>query len=1160
MHRKTLRVILYLLLLMVLLVGAAFSGLNWYLESNKTKLIQQLEALRGGVASFSAVKVQAWQHFPTVSITMDSVSLHDSLFTEHQIPLLELSQIRVDFSLSKILQDNIEIKRIHLHNGQINIFTDQDGYSNLKSFFPAINQESGTQVEEAEESFLLGDTKLELHVSKVNLRFIDELKNKHIEATANELLLNVNQSSRKIDAHLNVDLKVKELAFNTSKGGFLKDSRVKGQLKVQMEDGIVIIPMSPLCINDQDFLVGADIFTDKKTASRLYFNNSATNYNEAVKLLTPRIQEKMNSFHIAGLFPTETLIEGTFEPGKAPNITVNFELTDREVRVKDYFFENFSAEGRFSNWLFDDERLVTKGKNNVRVEFSKLAAQYGDFHLETPDLLLLSKPGNLLIKSNLKVKGEAPAISDWFKTKQFQFDKGRFELEAKIDGPLDDINELIISSDANLVLQDIDVLYKSGDVIFPLDRLVLKKVADEGYFKMGSSKFNPIHDLNLEGSLKKLPAILVDIADQRASSEVIIDAKKISWTEFLNYFGTSPSKEKTDTEKKQTLKKTISGVHQHFHPKISLVVDTLTYYDKLLLTNFFSYLYFEDEHTLVLKETILQYGEGLINLSGSMDISNPYHTPFSLNFTAEHLNLQKLLPSLNYFGIQMLANMDSLPADLNLSLQHQGVINDSIGLLEEFNSGKITFNDGQSGKIKGLILYEPVSEGLDTKITIEGKPELINEFYDSEDFFFSGGSLKVDFSYQGDIEYVDQLVQEAKVNLSIKDSEIYDKPIDVYFPIKELSVDASQGNANFDLTLQSDSLKRKLNLKGKFDNLDAFLLDNVNKAFQVNAEAFSPKFYWQDFESLLEPGRDSQDTNEDINAVRESIKALLRTFDPEFKLRFDTLVYSDKLILESVHTGLDLLDSNFLKLDKTGFTFHKGTVQLNAQFDLGGTNRLPFEAVLQTDHLDIASLMQNLDYLGIQSLQEAENLTGELSMQLDLVGIFDGDLQTLVPDATNAIVTFNLQNVTIEGFQAIEDFAKKINMKRRFADIRFAPLSNTITIRNSEMKIPLMEIQSNAIQLFIEGIFRLNGGNGNIWISLPLKNLKKPNLNKIPEKTGYALTGDKVYLEINIDSINESTIKFRLGKKKFYKDRGILKQFKLDKKQYRLLRKNAKGN
>ncbi|MBK9017615.1 MAG: hypothetical protein IPM82_28190 [Saprospiraceae bacterium] len=130
-------------------------------------------------------------------------------------------------------------------------------------------------------------------------------------------------------------------------------------------------------------------------------------------------------------------------------------------------------------------------------------------------------------------------------------------------------------------------------------------------------------------------------------------------------------------------------------------------------------------------------------------------------------------------------------------------------------------------------------------------------------------------------------------------------------------------------------------------------------------------------------------------------------------------------------------------------------------------------------------------------------------------------------------------------------------MKKRFEQLRFAPLENHLSIKGKDIDIPLMEIQSNAINMFIEGTYSY-GDNTNIWISIPLDNLNTPDGSVIPPKRGYAATKRKIYVEFTADKNGENTLKFRFRKKQFYKQRGMPKQYRADLKMYRNMRKEQK--
>ena len=104
-------------------------------------------------------------------------------------------------------------------------------------------------------------------------------------------------------------------------------------------------------------------------------------------------------------------------------------------------------------------------------------------------------------------------------------------------------------------------------------------------------------------------------------------------------------------------------------------------------------------------------------------------------------------------------------------------------------------------------------------------------------------------------------------------------------------------------------------------------------------------------------------------------------------------------------------------------------------------------------------------------------------MNLDLEGSVTADGKALVTEATQGMLNFYLEDLEIKGFQPLHAIGKKLKMKNRFDDIIFAPIESKIQINGNNMAFPLTEIQSNAVHLFLEGIFSF-GYDTNLWICL----------------------------------------------------------------------------
>ena len=605
-------------------------------------------------------------------------------------------------------------------------------------------------------------------------------------------------------------------------------------------------------------------------------------------------------------------------------------------------------------------------------------------------------------------------------------------------------------------------------------------------------------------------------------------------------------------------------------------IDTLQYFDLLELHDFRSGVYFENEDTIVLDRTSFKYGEGEVDFNVKMDISDPQRTPFEFYMKANKINLKKLLPPFDYFNIKLLADIENQPENISFEIKHRGILDDQKGLIPNTSNGEIKFEVDNGETLWGKIFYEPstfstVSQhnkigAVKTKIELEGNPIVFNEFFKTDEFFFDKGDFYVHFEYEGNVTNFEELLNRSDAVFFMQNSEVFYKTANVTFPVSELVLNLREDNADFQVYMWFDSLKQEINLDGQIQNLSELLLENTGKQIKSAVDLNAPKIKMKQLAYIFAPANvPKPEQKQSIEALKVTSIGLLNTFDPILHIYLDTFVYSEKLMIEELETGVRLVGKDSVLLEKMSFKFHDGRVSVNGVCDFGTKDAAPFSAKFATNELDIVQVFESLNHLGFESLKDIDYLSGSTTLNLDLSGIIDDDAKGLVDSATNGTLEFELRNIVIEGFEPLDLLAKKIKMKKRFEKIRFAPITNLLTIKGNDIQIPEMEIQSNAINMFIEGTLsyaadgngKHNSNNTNLWVSIPLDNLKSSDRSIIPKKRGYAATRRKVYLELKANKKGKNKFKLRTSKRKFYKHRGILNQYREDKKKYRKMRKEG---
>lgn len=1147
---------------------AIFAG-NRYLASNKTKILDQLSFLNEGVISFDETSISLYKNFPKATITLHNVWVKDSLFDQHQQALLQVEKLHAAFSIIDIWEKKIEINGIQLENGVINMLTQQNNYSNVKNLLK--KQLNPTLKKEKETSWKSVDLKtkaLDLSLSNIQVNLTNAVKTTDIHAKINHLSTSLDLEKENLAAQIQLDLGIDQLVFKKEKGAFLPNSQLRGQFDFIWKDSSVLIPPFDLQINEETFLFSGEFYTKGDKPSILLFENKATRLAKISPLLIPNIQKVVAPYDIPAPFYSKTKLITTFQPEDHPIIEVDFKFKNQAVTVFDIPFKQTTVTGNFRNRIYSDERQTTEGKKRFRLHLENVTTQQGQFYIQTDKAYAWKTPEQgLQLKTAAVISGEARGISDWLGNNQFLFENGKFKLEAAIDGSLQDINSILTETNADLELRDFTVVYQPANVRFPFRAMTLEKEAGDAKFSIINSSFQ--HDLWLNGNLKNIPALLIALANQKAKGQARIQSKKLTWTDFVNFFAenglSTNRKNKSEREKKKSMKTTVKGLYHNFEPVIGIEIDTLAYFDLLRLDNFKTGLHFENEHTLILEKTSFDYDGGEVVFKGKLDISQPHQTPFEFELTTKKLNLAKALPTLNYLNINMLKELEQLPDDLNLTIQHKGTLDDEKGLVANSSTGKIVFDSNNSKDLVGTINYEPDTTTLATTtknafgmvhIDLAGNPKVFNNFFKTDQFFFKDGRFEVAFNYKGNVQNVKELLSDGDAVFSLKESEVYYQPVGVTFPLTEIDLKLEGDKANFDFYLLSDSLREKIHLTGNIDHLSELLLGRERDDLTTEVNLSAPKLTWTHFLSIF---ASNEAATEETESMKATLKGILQTFNPHFHVEVDSFIYSDQLVFEDLKTGVHLSDSATIILEATNFDFHKGHILVDGQFDLGQKFITPFAASIQTEHLVLKELVESLNYLSLPSLKNMTKLGGAVTMDFDLSGVIDDYKSSLIPNATKGRLAFDLQDVVVIGFQPLDAISSRLSMEKRFQELRFAPIIGELTINGQEIHFPQLEIQSNAIHLFMEGTLSY-GTLTDIWVSIPLNNLKRTNRYIIPEKTGYAASKRKVYIEVTSAENGDNQFKFRLFKRRFYRTRNILEQYKIDKKRDRTIRKALRKN
>ncbi|MBA4140299.1 MAG: hypothetical protein H0X70_07300, partial [Segetibacter sp.] len=205
-----------------------------------------------------------------------------------------------------------------------------------------------------------------------------------------------------------------------------------------------------------------------------------------------------------------------------------------------------------------------------------------------------------------------------------------------------------------------------------------------------------------------------------------------------------------------------------------------------------------------------------------------------------------------------------------------------------------------------------------------------------------------------------------------------------------------------------------------------------------------------------------------------------------------------RFIGHNVNASVTLLEDSY-NLNKVSLQHGGGSMQIDGS--LRGTNEYYQEAKVKVnmDNVDINKVLYAFNNFG-QDAIKSDNIQGKFTTTINVRMDIDRQLKK-TPANIEGNVDFSLKNGALINFQPIQKLQNFLFKNRDFKDIRFAELKDRLDLKDGDIKINRMEIQSTALSMFVEGVYSLKG-NTDISIQVPLSNLKKRSVDYNPENTG----------------------------------------------------------
>lgn len=401
----------------------------------------------------------------------------------------------------------------------------------------------------------------------------------------------------------------------------------------------------------------------------------------------------------------------------------------------------------------------------------------------------------------------------------------------------------------------------------------------------------------------------------------------------------------------------------------------------------------------------------------------------------------------------------------------------------------------------------------------------LNDIIATETFEFNKGTLKADVVYRGAI--YDSATTAPNINgyVKIKDGWL------VYGP-RQIQLEQFNGDLIFsgtdvyfkNITALAQGNKIQMNIKGT--NLLTIINSDPSKA-TLEATVHSPEIDISKFTSFVGGRQKMKRKTKGGGRFRSAASRIDKLLD---QCSIISAISADKIKLKKF-TASDLktnilLTNQVWALRNTSFKHAGGEITLDGALRNGTKDYNPVNLTATLSNIDISKLFYAFNNFKLSSLN-SKNLQGKLNSQINLSGALL-EKADLVPSSLKGAITLSLKEGELNNFEPLESMSNFLLKNRDFSHISFSEIKNRFDFNGSHVYINRMEIQSNVLSLFMEGLYDISGKETDLQIQVPLSNLKKRKPDYIPEKKGVnSNAGVSVY--VNAKSNDKGDINFSYG-------------------------------
>jgi hypothetical protein len=683
----------------VIVILLIWLGAAYYINHNNKAILgtilAQLNANVNGKIGVQSMETTLLKGFPGVSVSLKKVELKDSLFATHQHELLNADDIEVSLNIFSLIAGNVKINKITINNASIYIYTDSTGYSNTSMFKP---KNKGAKTSANQKAFEIK----RIDFNQVNLIINNQRRFKLFHFLIDELNGKIEYPDSGWNGKLKLKTLVKNFAFNTKKGSFLKDKALEGTLIAHYnnETKAVTIDPEPLNIGGDKFIIGATIDLAKnESAFAISVRADEILYKNIALLLSPNISSKLLKFAIAEpIGVVGQIIDNGDKSEKDPLIKVRMNVKNNKVTIPSGQLTNCSFTGTFTN---KDTVNKAIGDENSTIKFYALSADYYNAPLKV-DTFTVSNLNRPVAAGLVTAKFPLEKLNSSIGGSTFNFKNGNADLKLYCKTDIDNFRFTRPVISGNVVITNADITYIPRNMKLVNSSLTLN--FNQKDLNITNSRFQIGKSiLNMNCSIQNfLNFYYTD--PSKILVNLNMSSPQLNLGEFIGFLGQRKSVKKRVPEKNAVKEVTdqLNTVLEAARVQIQLKVNQAIY-NRFVASNLNASISLLNDGIYFNKINVSHAG-GNLNLNGNIKQSGAINK-FNINAIVSKVNVKEFFYAFENFGQTSITNQN-LKGYLSAKVNASGSITEKGHVVSRSIYGQVIFNLNHAA----LIGFEPLQK------------------------------------------------------------------------------------------------------------------------------------------------------------------------------------------------------------------------------------------------------------------------------------------------------------------------------------------------------------------------------------------------------------------------------------------------------------------